>query len=41
MTKEEHIQYWLESAQHDLESAEGIFDSKIRENYAWFKSLLK
>jgi len=32
MTKEEHIQYWLESAQHDLESAEGIFDSK---RYDW------
>ena len=27
MTKEEHIDYWRESAQHDLESAEGIFDS--------------
>jgi HEPN domain-containing protein len=27
MTKEEHIKYWLESAQHDLESAESIFDS--------------
>jgi len=27
MTKEEHIKYWRESAQHDLESAGGIFDS--------------
>lgn len=27
MTKEEHINYWRESAQHDLESAEDIFDS--------------
>jgi len=27
MTKEEHINYWRESARHDLESAEGIFDS--------------
>ena len=27
MTKKEHIDYWRESAQHDLESAEGIFDS--------------
>ena len=27
MTQEEHIKYWLESAQHDLESAESIFDS--------------
>ena len=29
MTKKEHIDYWRESAQHDLESAEGIFDSAI------------
>jgi len=27
MTKEEHIKYWRESAQHDLESAETIFNS--------------
>lgn len=27
MTKEEHIKYWRESAQHDLESAEAIFSS--------------
>lgn len=27
MTKEEHIKYWLESARHDLESAQSIFDS--------------
>jgi len=27
MTKDEHIKYWRESAQHDLESAEIIFDS--------------
>ena len=27
MTKEEHIKYWCESAQHDLESAEAIFNS--------------
>ena len=27
MTKEEHIKYWQESAQHDLESAEAIFSS--------------
>jgi HEPN domain-containing protein len=27
MTKEEHIKYWLEGAQHDLESAEAIFNS--------------
>jgi HEPN domain-containing protein len=27
MTKEEHIKYWLESAQHDLESSESILDS--------------
>ncbi|GJQ59699.1 MAG: HEPN domain-containing protein [Candidatus Scalindua sp. AMX11] len=33
MTKEEHIKYWLESAQHDLESAESIFDSG---RYDWW-----
>ncbi len=27
MTKAEHIKYWLKSAQHDLESADSIFDS--------------
>jgi len=27
MTKEEHIKYWRESAQRDLESAEAIFSS--------------
>ena len=27
MTKEEHINYWRESAQHDLESAKDIFNS--------------
>ncbi|MCI0618481.1 HEPN domain-containing protein, partial [bacterium] len=27
MTKEEHINYWRESAKHDLESAEGILAS--------------
>lgn len=27
MTKEEHILYWQKSAQHDLESAESMFDS--------------
>jgi len=27
MTKDEHIKYWLESARHDLESAEAIFNS--------------
>jgi|WetSurMetagenome_2_1015567.scaffolds.fasta_scaffold266145_2 HEPN domain-containing protein len=27
MTKEEHIKYWRESAQHDLDSAESIFDT--------------
>ena len=28
MTKEEHITYWHESALHDLESAESMFESK-------------
>ncbi len=27
MTKEEHIKYWVEGSQHDLESAESIFES--------------
>ena len=27
MTKEEHVNYWCQSAHHDLESAEIIFDS--------------
>lgn len=27
MKQEEHIKYWLDSAQHDLESAISIFDS--------------
>jgi HEPN domain-containing protein len=27
MTKEEHITYWCESAQHDLEAAESMFES--------------
>ena len=28
MTKEEHIQYWLTTAQHDMESASSMVDSK-------------
>ncbi|MFH1612953.1 MAG: HEPN domain-containing protein, partial [bacterium] len=32
MIKEEHINYWRESARHDIEAAEGIFDSK---RYDW------
>ena len=28
MTKEEHIKYWLESAQHDYETAQGLFQIK-------------
>lgn len=27
MTKDEHIAYWLESAAHDLETAESLFQS--------------
>lgn len=27
MTREEHIQYWRESALHDLDSAESMFES--------------
>lgn len=32
MTKEEHIAYWLESAAHDLDAAESLFQS---EKYDW------
>ncbi len=32
MIKEEHVNYWRESAKHDLESAESIFDSG---SYDW------
>jgi HEPN domain-containing protein len=32
MTQEEHINYWLESAQHDLETAESLFSSA---KYDW------
>ena len=32
MTKEEHIQYWLTTAQHDMESASGMLSSG---HYDW------
>ncbi len=32
MTKEEHIRYWLASAEHDFEAAESLFKS---EKYDW------
>ncbi len=32
MTKEEHVKYWQESAQHDLESAESMFEAQ---KYDW------
>jgi HEPN domain-containing protein len=32
MTKEEHIAYWLKTAEHDLEAAESMFESK---RYDW------
>ena len=32
MTKEEHVRYWLESAAHDLDAAESLFQSK---KYDW------
>jgi HEPN domain-containing protein len=32
MTQEEHINYWLESAQHDLETVESLFSSA---KYDW------
>jgi len=32
MTKEEHIQYWIKTAERDLESAQANFDAK---RYEW------
>ncbi len=32
MTKQEHVKYWLESAQHDLETSKSLFNS---EKYDW------
>lgn len=32
MTKEEHIKYWLNGADHDLKAAESLFES---EKYDW------
>ena len=32
MTKAEHIQYWLDTAAHDLEAAESLFQSQ---KYDW------
>jgi len=32
MNKNEHIKYWLESADHDLETAESLFQA---EKYDW------
>ena len=32
MTTKEHIAYWCESAQHDLEAAESMFESA---RYDW------
>lgn len=32
MTKEEHINYWLESAEHDLETSDTLF---VAEKYDW------
>ncbi len=33
MTKDEHITYWRKSAEHDLESAKSMFESKRHEMY--------
>jgi len=46
MKIEEHIEYWLNSADHDLDTAESLFAAekyfkKIKEQYKWIKSLLK
>ncbi len=32
MTKEEHIKYWIESAEHDLDTSDTLFNA---EKYAW------
>ncbi|MCO6474229.1 MAG: HEPN domain-containing protein [Melioribacteraceae bacterium] len=32
MTKEEHINYWLESAEHDLETSDTLFEA---DKYDW------
>ncbi len=32
MTKEEHIKYWTDSAQNDLDASENLMQSK---NYDW------
>lgn len=32
MKQEEHIKYWLKSAEHDLESAETLFENR---RYDW------
>lgn len=32
MTKEEHINYWLESAEHDLETSDTLFEAN---KYDW------
>lgn len=32
MTKEEHINYWLESAEHDLETSDTLFQA---DKYDW------
>ncbi len=44
MTKVEHVKYWRDNAQHDLESdAEYAITylDKIKEFHTWFNSLLK
>jgi len=38
MKKEEHINYWLKSAEHDLEVAETLFQN---EKFDWYlKSII-
>ncbi len=42
MNTDEHIDYWLKSADHDLDTAEALFYSdQIKEQYRWIKSQTK
>lgn len=41
MTIEEHIEFWIESAENDFSVAELLIESGNKENYSWLKSLLK
>lgn len=40
MTKDEHISYWLETAQHDLDTAEALFKVKKYDACLFFGHLV-